>query len=138
MQTELNKLIARCRSFMRARRSLLERDVGERALSIASRSASNGSSRAGRSICDYDRLGDRTMRLPHGRVSTTTISANRSTPISSCTSATSRTICWRSRVRKAANHQPIEHDQHKLHALTDPHLWFAYAIGAIVTLRSRT
>ena len=30
-------------------------------------------------------------------------------------------------VRKASNHQPIEHDQHKLKALTDPHLWFAYA-----------
>ena len=32
-------------------------------------------------------------------------------------------------VRKAANHQPPEHDQQKLRALTDPHLWFAYWIG---------
>jgi hypothetical protein len=32
-------------------------------------------------------------------------------------------------VRKASNHQPPEHDQHKLRALTDPHLWFAYWIG---------
>jgi hypothetical protein len=37
-------------------------------------------------------------------------------------------------VRKAANHQPVDHDQHKLKALTDPHLWFAYAIGVLVTL----
>jgi len=32
-------------------------------------------------------------------------------------------------VRKASNHQPPEHDQHKLRALTDPYLWFAYRIG---------
>ena len=37
-------------------------------------------------------------------------------------------------VRKSANHQPLEHDQHKLQALTDPHLWFAYWIGVFVTL----
>src|SRR4051812_7709263 len=37
-------------------------------------------------------------------------------------------------VRKSANHQPIEHDRHKLRALTDPHLWFAYALGVLVTL----
>ena len=37
-------------------------------------------------------------------------------------------------IRKAGNHQPLEHDLHKLRALTDPHLWFAYAIGAVVTL----
>ena len=37
-------------------------------------------------------------------------------------------------VRKAGNHQPLEHDQHKLRALTDPHLWFAYWIGVFLTL----
>ena len=37
-------------------------------------------------------------------------------------------------VRKSGNHQPLEHDQHKLRALTDPHLWFAYWIGVFVTL----
>ena len=37
-------------------------------------------------------------------------------------------------VRKSANHQPLEHDQHKLRALTDPHLWFAYWIGVLLTL----
>ena len=40
-------------------------------------------------------------------------------------------------VRKATNHQPIEHDQHKLKALTDPHLWFAYSIGVLVTLAKK-
>ena len=37
-------------------------------------------------------------------------------------------------VRKASNHQPPEHDQRKLEALTDPHLWFAYWIGVLLTL----
>ena len=37
-------------------------------------------------------------------------------------------------VRKATNHQPIEHDHHKLRGLTDPHLWFAYRIGVMLVL----
>jgi len=37
-------------------------------------------------------------------------------------------------VRKASNHQPVEHDHHKLRALTDPHLWFAYWIGVLLIL----
>ena len=37
-------------------------------------------------------------------------------------------------VRKASNHQPLDHDQHKLRALTDPHVWFAYWIGVLLTL----
>ena len=37
-------------------------------------------------------------------------------------------------VRKATSHQPPEHDQQKLRGLTDPHLWFAYQIGVLVTL----
>jgi hypothetical protein len=37
-------------------------------------------------------------------------------------------------VRKGTNHQPIEHDHHKLRGLTDPHLWFAYRIGVLLVL----
>jgi hypothetical protein len=37
-------------------------------------------------------------------------------------------------VRKAGNHQPLEHDRQKLRALTDPHIWFAYWIGVLLTL----
>src|SRR5262249_8923483 len=40
-------------------------------------------------------------------------------------------------VRKAANHQPIEHDRHKLRALTDPHSWFACWIGGLLTVARR-
>ena len=39
-------------------------------------------------------------------------------------------------IRKASNHTPLEHDQHKLKALTDPHVWFAYWIGVLLVLDS--
>ena len=64
----------------------------------------------------------------------TIIWQNRSIPTSSCTSARSPTICSRSKSARRANHQPPEHDQHKLRALTDPHLWFAYWIGVYLVL----
>ena len=41
-------------------------------------------------------------------------------------------------VRKASNHQPPEHDRHKLRALTDPHLWFAYWIGVYLVLGKKS
>ena len=41
-------------------------------------------------------------------------------------------------VRKANNHQPPEHDQHKLRALTDAHLWFAYWIGVYLVLGKKS
>ena len=41
-------------------------------------------------------------------------------------------------VRKASNHQPPEHDRHKLRALTDPHLWFAYGIGLYLVLGKKS
>ena len=40
-------------------------------------------------------------------------------------------------VRKSSNHQPPEHDRHKLRGLTDPHLWFAYRIGVLLTLAKK-
>jgi hypothetical protein len=41
-------------------------------------------------------------------------------------------------VRKASNHQPPDHDRHKLRALTDPHLWFAYWIGVYLVLGKKS
>ena len=37
-------------------------------------------------------------------------------------------------VRKTSNHQPPEHDRHKLQALTDPQVWLPYTIGVLLTL----
>jgi len=37
-------------------------------------------------------------------------------------------------IRKASNHTPLEHDQHKLRALTDVNVWFPYWIGVLLVL----
>ncbi|MGX1319801.1 hypothetical protein AB7M17_003254 [Bradyrhizobium sp. USDA 377] len=37
-------------------------------------------------------------------------------------------------IRKASNHTPLEHDQQKLRALTDVHVWFPYWIGVLLVL----
>jgi hypothetical protein len=135
MQTELNKLIAALQEFYAREASLLERDVGERALTHRLAVCIERQFAGWEVDCDYDRLGERTMRLPHGTVSSTDDHLGKS--IYPDIVVHQRDIpnnLLAIEVRKAANHQPIEHDQHKLHALTDPHLWFAYAIGAMVTL----
>src|SRR4051812_15840544 len=36
--------------------------------------------------------------------------------------------------RKASNHTALDHDQHKLMALTDAHVWFAFWIGVLLVL----
>jgi hypothetical protein len=36
------------------------------------------------------------------------------------------------------NHQPPEHDRHKLRALTHPHLWFACWIGLFLVLGKKS
>src|SRR6201999_4434935 len=88
--------------------------------------------------CDYDRLGERTMKLPHGSIVSTDDHFGKSVyPDIVVHQRDIPNNLLAIELRKAANHQPIEHDQHKLKALTDPHLWFAYAIGVMVTVAKR-
>ena len=139
MQTELNKLIAALQEFYACETFLLERDLGERALTHRLAVCVERQFAGWEVDCDYDRLGERTMRLPHGSVSSTDDHLAKS--IYPDIVVHQRDIpnnLLAVEVRKAANHQPIEHDQHKLQALTDPHIWFAYAIGAMVTLAKRS
>jgi len=139
MQTELNKLIAALQDFYAREAFLLERDLGERALTHRLAVCVEKQFSGWEVDCDYDRLGDRTIRLPHGTVSSTDDHLAKS--IYPDIVVHQRDIpnnLLAIEVRKASNHQPIEHDQHKLQALTDPHIWFAYAIGAMVTLAKGT
>jgi hypothetical protein len=53
-------------------------------------------------------------------------------------SASVRAVLLAVEAGKASNHRPPEHDQHKLHALTDPHLWSAYWIGAYLVLGKKS
>jgi len=135
MQTELNKLIAALKDFYAREAYLLERDLGERALTHRLAVCVEREFAGWEVDCDYDRLGDRTMRLPHGTVSSTDDHLGKSVyPDIVVHQREIPNNLLAIEVRKAANHQPIAHEQQKLQALTDPHLWFAYAIGAMVTL----
>jgi hypothetical protein len=135
MQAELEKVVAACKDFYARERFLFEHDLGERTLThrLAVHLERHF---AGFDVdCNYDRLGERTLRLPRGTIVSTDDHLGKS--IYPDIVVHQREIpnnLLAIEVRKANNHQPIEHDLQKLHALTDPHLWFAYWIGVLLTL----
>jgi hypothetical protein len=114
IQTELDKVVSALRDFYARETQLFEKDLGERTFNH--RLAVHVEKQFGGwdVDCDYNRLGERMLRLPRGTIIPENLLAIE--------------------VMKATNHQPPEHDQHKLRGLTDPHLWFAYQIGVLVTL----
>ncbi len=135
MQAELDKVVAALSELYRRDAFLFENDLGERVL--AHRLAVHLEKQfSGWDVdCDYDRLGARTLRLPHGTIISTDDHLGKS--IYPDVVVHQRDIpnnLLAVEVRKATNHQPAEHDQQKLRALTDPHLWFAYWIGVLLTL----
>ena len=137
MQTELNKLIAALQEFYAQEAFLLERDLGERTLTHRLAVYMERQFAGWQVDCNYDRLGERTLRLPHGTIVSTDDHLGKS--IYPDIVVHQRDIpnnLLAVELRKDNNHQPVEHDQHKLRALTDPHVWFAYAIGVLVTLGS--
>ena len=135
MHAELNKVITALQELYARESFLFEKDLGERTLThrLAVHVEKHFS---GWDVdCDYNRLGERTLRLPHGSIVSTDDQLGKS--IYPDIVVHQRDIpnnLLAIEVRKASNHQPPEHDQHKLRALTDPHLWFAYWIGVFVTL----
>ena len=135
MQTELNKVVAALQEFYARESYILEKDLGE--ITLTHRLAVQVEREfAGWEVdCDYDRLGERTLRLPHGTIISTDDHLAKSVyPDIVVHQRAIPNNLLAIEVRKAANHQPPEHDQHKLRALTDPHLWFAYWVGLLLTL----
>lgn len=135
MQTVLNKVIAALHGFYAHEAFLLEKDAGERALTHRLAVHLEKQFPGWEIDCEYDRLGDRTLRLPRATIVSTDDHLARS--IYPDIVVHQRAIpnnLLAVEVRKSANHQPLDHDQHKLRALTDPHLWFAYWIGVLLTL----
>ena len=135
MQTELDKLIAALRDFYAAESFLFEKDVGERA--ITHRFAVHLEKQfSGWSVdCNYDRLGERTLHLPRGTIISTDDHLGKS--IYPDIVVHQREIpnnLLAIEIRKASNHTPLEHDQHKLRALTDVHVWFPFWIGLLLVL----
>jgi hypothetical protein len=138
MQTELNKVITGLREFYAHEAFLLEKDLGERTLTHRLAVYIEKQFPGWQVDCNYDRLGERTLRLPHGSIVSTDDHLGKS--IYPDIVVHQREIpnnLLAIEVRKDGNHQPLEHDQHKLQALTDPHVWFAYWIGVLVTLARR-
>ncbi len=135
MQTVLNKVITALHEFYAHEAFLLEKEAGERALTHRLAVHFEKQFPGWEIDCEYDRLGDRTLRLPHGTiVSTDDHLAKSIYPDIVVHQRAIPNNLLAVEVRKSANHQPLEHDQHKLRALTDPHLWFAYWIGVLLTL----
>ena len=139
MQTELNKVVTALREFYAQETWLLEHDLGERALTHRLAVHLEPQFQGWQVDCDYDRLGERTLRLPHGTiVSTDDHLAKSIYPDIVVHQREIPNNLLAIEVRKASNHQPPEHDRHKLQALTDPHLWFAYWIGVYLVLGKKS
>jgi hypothetical protein len=138
VHAELDRVVAALQTFYARESWLLERDLGERALTHRLAVHIEAQFSGWDVDCDYNRLGERRMLLPRGGIASTDDSLGKSVypDIVVHQRAVPKNLLA-VEVRKAANHQPLDHDRHKLRALTDPHLWFAYRIGALVTLASR-
>jgi hypothetical protein len=135
MQAELDKVVTALREFYRRETFLFEHDLGERTLTHRLAVHLERQFPGWEVDCDYDRLGARTLRLPHGTiVSTDDHLAKSIYPDIVVHQREIPNNLLAIEVRKASNHQPAEHDRHKLRALTDPHLWFAYWIGVYLVL----
>jgi hypothetical protein len=135
MQTELDRVIASLKELYASEAFLFEHDLGERALTHRLAVYLEKQFPDWNVDCHFDRLGVRTMQLPHGTIASTDDHLDKS--IYPDIVVHQRDIpnnLLAIEVRKASNHQPEEHDRQKLRALTDPHLWFAYATGVLLTL----
>jgi hypothetical protein len=135
MQTELNKLVIALKEFYGHETYILEKDLGERALTHRLAVHVERQFPGWEVDCEYNRLGERMLRLPKGTIVSTDDALGKSVfPYILVHQRDIPNNLLAIEVRKASNHQPSEHDQHKLEALTDPHLWFAYWIGVLLTL----
>lgn len=139
MQTELNKVVTALQEFYARETYLLEHDLGERTLTHRLAVHLEKQFSGWQVDCDYDRLGERTLRLPHGTIVSTDDHLAKSVyPDIVVHQREIPNNLLAIEVRKAANHQPPDHDRHKLRALTDPHLWFAYWIGVYLVLDKKS
>jgi hypothetical protein len=135
MHTELDKVVAALKEFYAREAFLFEHDLGERTLTHRLALHVERQFPDFEVDCDFDRLGPRTLNMPRGSIVSTDDHLGKSIYpdiVVHQRSVPNNLIAIE--VRKAGNHQPLEHDRHKLRALTDPHIWFAYWIGVLLTL----
>src|SRR3981189_1288011 len=134
-QAALTQVLGALGEFYARETHLFEKDLGESTLTRRLTRRLEEQFPGGQVDCDYNRLGERTLRLPKATIVSTDDGNGKS--IYPDIVVHQREIpnnLLAIEVRKTSNHQPLEHDQHKLRALTDPHVWFAYRIGVLLTL----
>lgn len=139
VQAELDKLVRALGDFYARETHLLDQDLGERTLTH--RLAVHLEHRfPGWDVdCDYNRLGERRLRLPKGSIVSTDDDSGKSVfPDIVVHRRTVPENLLAIELRKATNHQPGEHDRHKLRAMTDPHLWHAFRAGVLLTLAKKS
>ena len=135
MQTELNKVVAALQEFYAREAFLLEKELGERTLTHRFAVYLEKQYPGWEIDCEFNRLGERTLRLPHGTIVSTDDALGKSIfPDIVVHQRAIPSNLLAVEVRKATNHQPIEHDQQKLRAMTDPLVWFAWGVGVLLTL----
>jgi hypothetical protein len=134
MHTELDKVVAALKTFYAREAFLFEHDLGERTLTHRLAVHVERQFPDFEVDCDFDRLGPRTLNLPRGSIVSTDDHLGKSVyPDIVVHQRGVPNNLLAIEVRKASNHQPVEHDRQKLRALTDPHIWFAYWIGVLLT-----
>jgi hypothetical protein len=139
MQAELKKVVKALQKFYARETYLFEKDLGERTLTHRLAVHLEKQFSGWDVDCDYNRLGERTLRLPHGTIVSTDDHFGKSVyPDIVVHQRAIPNNLLAVEVRKTSNHQPPEHDRHKLRALTDPHLWFAYWIGVYLVLGKKS
>ena len=135
MHAELDKVVAALKEFYAQEAFLFEHDLGERTLTHRLAVHVERQFPDFEVDCDFDRLGPRTLQLPHGSIVSTDDHLGKSIyPDIVVHQRAVPNNLLAIELRKADNHQSLEHDRHKLRALTDAHIWFAYWIGALVIL----
>src|ERR1700722_15094223 len=118
MQAELDMVVSALTDFYARESQLFERDLGER--TFAHRLAVHVEKQFGGwdVDCDYNRLGERRLRLPTATIISTDDGSGKSVfPDIVVHHRAIPENLLAIEVRKATNHLPPEHDQHKLRGL---------------------
>src|ERR1700760_811379 len=135
LQAELDKVVHALDAFYARETYLFDRDLGERVLTHRLAVHLEHQFSGWDVDCDYNRLGERRLKLPKGSIVSTDDDSGKSVfPDIVVHHRAVPENLLAIEARKAVNHQPLEHDRHKLRAMTDPHLWHAFRAGVLLVL----
>jgi hypothetical protein len=135
LQAELDKVVCALGEFYARETHLFDKDLGERVLTHRLAVYLERQFDGWDVDCDYNRIGERRLRLPKASIVSTDDDSGKSVfPDIVVHRRSVPENLLAIELRKAVNHQPIEHDRHKLRAMTDPHLWHASRAGVLLVL----